>query len=110
MHLFEKAYMSNYSTLLSAEGLLPCFRHSTLQKYTRYPYVFHLEFSTAQLSGIPHFQLHVPLSLAAKMSLTFGTLNLQYPPSYYLPSDLQRGVISVHINDNFSIVSFSHNF
>ena len=27
-----------------------------------------------------------------------------------LPYDLQRGVTSVHINDNFSIVSFNHNF
>ena len=43
-----------------------------------------------------------------KMSSTFVTFNnLLY---IILPNDLQRGVISVHINDNFSFDSFNHNF
>ena len=41
------------------------------------------------------------------MSSRFVTFNnLLY---IILPNDLQRGVISVQIKDNFSIVSFNHN-
>ena len=96
--LFQTCIYSSIISSLSSSISSRCLAH--LAQLFQYPSL------STYFRHRKWFLLCSPYQL--KMSSTFVTFNnLLY---IILPNDLQRGVISVHINGNFSFDSFNHNF